>query len=99
MSKSALAFGSKSDRFNQNGVHPNMLYTGRMPYDTETTAPAASRLGPGSYDLKQYGSFSDLHVSRSAEGPNWQRALQTESLAKMPNILYQEEHQRKAEEV
>jgi len=34
-SKSAGAFGSKSARFNQNGIHPNMLYTGRMPYDSE----------------------------------------------------------------
>lgn len=95
---SARAFGSKSARFNQNGVHPNMFHTGRMPYDTPTILPAGSQLGPGSYDLKQYGSFSDLNVCRSADGPNWQRASYTESLAKMPNILYQDEHKRKKEE-
>lgn len=97
-SMSARPFGSKSARFTQNGVHPNMLYRGRMPYDSLVTAPAGSQLGPGSYDLEQYGSFSDKNVSRSVDGPSWQRALYTESLAKMPNILYQEEHYKKLED-
>merc|ERR1739848_925916 len=74
-----------------------MLYTGRMPYDSEITAPAGSQLGPGSYDLEQYGSFSDKNVSHSADGPGWQRAMYTETLGKMPCILYQEEHKKKQE--
>lgn len=41
-SMSARPFGSKSARFTQNGVHPNMLYRGRMPYDSLVTAPAVS---------------------------------------------------------
>lgn len=99
MSKSARAFGSQSARFNQNGVHPNMLSHGRMPYDSEITAPAGFQLGPGSYDLEQYGSFSDKSISRSFDGPNWQRAMYTETLGKMPNILYLEEHKQKQEQV
>ncbi len=58
-----------------------------------------SHLGPGSYDLEQYGSFSDKSVSRSADGPNWQRAMYTEYMARTPNILYQDEHKKKLEDV
>jgi hypothetical protein len=31
------AFGSQSARFNLNGIHPNLLSTGKMPYDTKTS--------------------------------------------------------------
>ncbi len=56
-------------------------------------------MGPGSYELSQYGSFSDKNLSRSADGANWERALLSEKLAKMPNLLYQEEYKRKQEYV
>jgi hypothetical protein len=29
------AFGSQSARFNLNGIHPNLLSTGKMPYDSK----------------------------------------------------------------
>jgi hypothetical protein len=32
------AFGSQSARFNLNGIHPNLLTNGHMPYDTKHTS-------------------------------------------------------------
>lgn len=31
-------FGSQSVRFSGNGLHPNLLTTGRMPYDIRSAA-------------------------------------------------------------
>lgn len=31
-------FGSQSVRFSGNGLHPNLLTTGRMPYDIKSAA-------------------------------------------------------------
>lgn len=89
------AFGSQSARFNLNGIHPNLLNTGKMPYDTKTVTQ--TNLGPGSYDLQRYAYFSDLNVSRRADGPNWERGALTEKLAKMPHLLYQEAYKKKKE--
>ena len=56
-------------------------------------------MGPGQYDLLRYSEFSDLNVSRRADGPNWERGFLTEKLAKMPHLLYQEQYKNKKEDV
>lgn len=94
------AFGSQSSRFNQNGLHPHLLTNGRMPYDSSITAQTAANIGPGSYDLVKYGPFSTENVSRRAEvGSDWERAIMSEKLAKMPHLLYQDTFKKKIEQV
>ena len=94
------AFGCQSKRFNLNGIHPNLLSNGRMPYDSNFRLQTGTNIGPGSYDLIKYGEFSKNNIlQRSNSGSNWERALLTEKLAKMPHILYQETHKKKKEEV
>ena len=56
-------------------------------------------LGPGSYDLLRYNEFSDLNVTRKAQGPNWDRAIHTEKMAKLPHLLYREAHKKKLDDV
>ena len=58
-----------------------------------------SQLGPGSYDTLKYSEFSDPNVARHADGPNWERGVLTEKLAKMPHLLYQETYKKKKEDV
>lgn len=95
------AFGTQSKRFNLNGIHPNLLVNGRMPYDSSIRLSTSPRIGPGSYDLLKYGQFSEQNLSRTSESGvnNWERAFLTEKLAKMPHLLYQETHKKKQEEV
>lgn len=93
------AFGTKSDRFNQNGLHPNLLVNGRMPYDSSVRSQTDKNIGPGSYDVLKYNQFSETNVSRRADGPNWERAALTEKLAKMPHLLYQDAFRKKMEDV
>ena len=59
----------------------------------------STKLGPGSYDLLRYNSFDETNVARRAEGPNWERAMLTERLAKMPYLLYREMFKKKQEDV
>ncbi len=56
-------------------------------------------MGPGSYDLMRYNEFSDINVSRRADGPNWERALHSEKMARLPHLLYREAYKRKQEDV
>lgn len=94
------AFGSQSKRFNLNGIHPNLLVNGRMPYDSSIRLSTSASIGPGSYDLLKYDQFSEQNLSKNSEsGTNWERAFLTEKLAKMPHLLYQETHKKKQEEV
>ena len=58
-----------------------------------------SHLGPGSYDQLKYNGFSETNVFKKADGPGWERALQTEKIAKMPNLLYQETFKKKQDDV
>ena len=58
-----------------------------------------TNLGPGQYDILKYSEFSDLNVSRRADGPNMERGFLTEKLAKMPHLLYQDQYKQKQEDV
>ena len=68
-----------------------------MPYDT---IKSASHLGPGLYDLTKYDEFSQQNVNRRAQGANnWEKAFVTEKMAKIPHLLYIEEHRAKQAQV
>lgn len=59
----------------------------------------SKNVGPGSYDILKYSTFSEKNLTKKADGPNWERAYQTEKLAKMPHLLYQETFKKKLEDV
>ncbi|RMZ95587.1 hypothetical protein BpHYR1_024729 [Brachionus plicatilis] len=91
-------FGSQSSRFTHNGVHPNRLATGKMPYQENLDAQISRRLGPGSYQILKYDGFSYENVSKNAGGANWEKSFLTEKYAKMPHLLYQENYKKKQED-
>lgn len=70
-------------------MHPKFL-VGNQPQ----TSP---EVAPGSYDLMQYGDFSDKNVDKRTQGPNWQQALYTEQMAKIPHSSFKETHERRKE--
>lgn len=55
-------------------------------------------VAPGSYNLLQYGNFSEKNVQKRAEGPNWQQALYTEQMAEIPHSTYKETHEKYKEQ-
>lgn len=54
-------------------------------------------VGPGTYDLNQYGEFSKKNVQKRAQGPNWQQSIYTERMAKIPHSSYKETHAKEQE--
>jgi hypothetical protein len=48
-------------------------------------------VGPGSYNLLLYGDFSEKSLHKKASGPNWEKSLYNEKLAKMPHLLFREQ--------
>ena len=76
-------------RFLSAGMHPKFL-SGNHPQ----TSP---EVAPGSYDLMQYGDFSDKNIEKRAHGPNWQQALYTEQMAKIPHSSFKETYETQKE--
>lgn len=61
-------------------MHPKLLTGGQVQ--------SSSNIAPGSYDLMQYGDFSDKNIQKRIQGPNWQQALYTEQMAKIPHSSF-----------
>lgn len=76
-------------RFLSVGVHPEFLSGSHVQ-----TSPDVA---PGSYDLMQYGDFSDKNVQKRTLGPNWQQALYTEQMAKIPHSSFKTIHDTRKE--
>lgn len=53
-----------------------------------TIVQTSPEIAPGSYNLIQYGDFSEKNLQKRMEGPNWETALNTETLAKIPHSSY-----------
>ncbi|CAF3154561.1 unnamed protein product [Rotaria socialis] len=83
-------FSSRTARFQSLGLHPELL-TGSQHQSTPNVAP-------GSYDLMQYGDFSEQTIQKRMEGPNWQQALYTEQLAKFPHPNFRETYEKRLED-
>ena len=79
-----------SYRFQTLGLHPELL--------TRVKGQSPANVAPGSYDLLQYSGFSEKNVQKRAQGPNWQQALYTEQMAKIPHSTYKETHEKHKEE-
>ena len=45
----------------------------------------------------QYGDFSEKNLEKRAQGPNWQHALFTEQMAKIPHSSFKETYERRKE--
>lgn len=70
-------------------MHPELL--------TRLQLQSSPEIAPGSYDLMQYGDFSEKNIQKNAEGPNWQQALYTEQLAKIPHPSFKETYEQRKE--
>lgn len=78
-----------TNRFRTAGLHPQLLT--RVQFDSPP------RVAPGSYDILQYGNFSNKNVQKRSQGPNWQQGLYTEQMAKIPHSSYKETHEKHKE--
>ncbi|CAF3699406.1 unnamed protein product [Rotaria sordida] len=87
---SPLGFSVKTPRFQSLGLHPELL--------TRVQNPTSSNIGPGCYDLIQYGNFSDKNVQNRRQGPNWQQALYTEQMAKIPHSSFKDTYEKRKED-
>lgn len=76
-------------RFTSAGVHPKFL-SGNQPQTSPDVAP-------GSYDLMQYGDFSEKNIEKRTQGPNWQQALYTEQMAKIPHSSFKKTYDARKE--
>ncbi len=76
-------------RFQTIGLHPELL--------TRIQLQSSPNVGPGTYELTQYGHFSDENIKKRAQGPNWQHALFTEQMAKIPHSSFKETYERRKE--
>jgi hypothetical protein len=84
-------FGNlKISRFQSLGLHPELL--------TRIQLQSSPNVAPGSYDLMQYGDFSDKTIQKRIQGPNWQQSLYTEQMAKIPHSSFKETHDRRKED-
>ncbi len=79
-----------SYRFQTLGLHPTLL--------TRVNLQSSPNIGPGSYDLMQYGDFSSKNLRKRIQGPNWQQSLYTEQMAKIPHSSFKETYERRKEE-
>jgi hypothetical protein len=59
---------------------------------------SSPNVAPGTYDLIQYGDFSDKNVQKRMQGPNWQHGLYTEQMAKIPHSSFKETYERRKED-
>ncbi|CAF1607811.1 unnamed protein product [Didymodactylos carnosus] len=84
------AFLVQSPRFKPIGIHPELF--------TRTQIHSNPSVGPGTYDLVQYGDFSDKNVQKNAEGPNWEQAFYTEKMAKIPHSNFKATYESRKEE-
>lgn len=78
------------NRFQSIGLHPGLL--------TRIQLKSSPNVAPGSYDIMQYGDFSGKNIQKRAEGPNWQQALYTEQMAKIPHSTFKETYEKRKEE-
>ncbi|CAF1342278.1 unnamed protein product [Rotaria magnacalcarata] len=85
-----VGFSAKTPRFQTLGLHPGLLT--RVQHDT------APHVGVGSHDVIQYDGFSDKNVQKRREGPNWQQALYTEQMAKIPHSSFKETYEKHKEQ-
>ncbi len=46
----------------------------------------------------QYDDFSGKNVQKRAQGPNWQQALFTEQMAKIPHSTFKETYEKRKED-
>jgi hypothetical protein len=76
-------------RFLPIGVHPELL--------NSSTLQSSPNVAPGSYDLMQYGDFSEKNIQKRMQGPNWQQALYTEQMAKIPHSSFKETYDTRKE--
>ncbi len=58
---------------------------------------SSPNVAPGSYNLMQYGDFSEKNVQKRAQGPNWQQASYTEQMAKIPHSSYKATYEQQKE--
>jgi hypothetical protein len=63
------AFGSQSSRFNTLGVHPNLLATGRMPYESEFTTQTVYRRSSAAA-LLGFAIFLFFHINHLLKSKN-----------------------------
>ncbi|CAF1035654.1 unnamed protein product [Rotaria sordida] len=85
-----FGFSSRTVRFQTVGLHPELL--------TGTQFQSSPDVAPGSYDLIQYGDFSDKNIQKHTEGPNWEQSLYTEKLAKLPHPSFKETYEKRKED-
>jgi hypothetical protein len=45
----------------------------------------------------QYDEFNEKNVQKRAQGPNWQQALYTEQMAKIPHSSFKETYEKRKE--
>jgi hypothetical protein len=86
----SLFFSIISSRFQTIGLHPELL--------TRIQLQSSPNLAPGSYDLLQYGDFSEKNLLKNIQGPNWQHGLYTEQMAKIPLASFKETYERRKED-
>ena len=77
-------------RFQSAGLHPKL--------STGSQLRNSPHVAPGSYDLTQYGDFSERNLHKRMQGPNWQQALYTEHMAKIPHSSFKETYERRKED-
>jgi len=61
-------------------MHPKLL--------TDAQPQSSPNIAPGSYNLMQYGDCSEKTIQKRMQGPNWQQALYTEQMAKIPHSSF-----------
>lgn len=89
LSKSA-GFSSKTARFLPRGLHPELL--------TRIQLQSSPNVAPGTYDLIQYGDFSEKNVQKRMQGPNWQQSLYTQQMAKIPHSSFKDTYEQRKED-
>ncbi len=76
-------------RFLTVGVHPKFLNGNQLQSSPD--------VAPGSYELMQYGDFSEKNIQKGMQGPNWQQSLYTEQMAKIPHSSFKETYENRKE--
>lgn len=79
----------RATRFQTTGMHPELL--------TSMQLQSSPHVGPGTYELMQYGDFSARNLEKRMQGPNWHRAHHTEQMAKIPHSSFKETYERRKE--
>jgi len=79
-----------SSRFQTLGLHPQLL--------TRVQFESLPNVAPGSYDIMQYGDFSEKNIQKRMQAPNWQQGLYTEQMAKIPHLSFKQTYEKRKEE-